>query len=222
MGLDKKVDALVSLEADVAVVPECSEKSIKGLGHGVQSTLWFGSNLHKGIGIICRKEWAIRALPQPEQKWIVPIAVDSPTPFTLIAVWACAAGASRKDRYIGQVYQALMAHPEWFDGSPIVVAGDFNSNKIWDGKRKVGNHSSVVRFLEERGLVSAYHENSNELQGMESCPTLHMFRQKDRCYHIDYVFIPREWMVRLRTVKVGTYEQWSKLSDHCPIVVDLD
>ncbi len=98
----------------------------------------------------------------------------------------------------------------------------FVANKIWDGKRKVGNHSCIVEFLDKRGLVSAYNENSNEAQGMESCPTLHLFRHREKSYHIDYVFIPREWMVRLRTVKVGTYEQWSKLSDHCPIVVDLD
>ena len=160
-------------------------------------------------------------LPQPEQKWIVPVKVDSPTPFTLIAVWACAVGSSRKDRYIGQIYQALMAHPEWFNGNPVVVAGDFNSNKIWDAKRKVGNHSDVVKVLGERGLVSAYHEYFNESQGLESSPTLHLSRRRERPYHIDYVFIPREWMFRLSAVEVGQYDRWSTISDHCPIVVDL-
>jgi exonuclease III len=173
MGLDKKMDALLSLDPDVAVVPECSEKSVIAFRQRGLSTLWFGSNPHKGVGIICRQEWPIRALPQPEQKWIVPVEVDSPTPFILIAVWACAVGANRENRYIGQVYQALMAHPEWFNGNPVVVAGDFNSNKIWDAKRKVGNHSGVVKFLDGRGLVSAYHENFNESQGTETCPTLH-------------------------------------------------
>jgi exodeoxyribonuclease-3 len=221
MGLDKKLDALLSLDPDVAVVPECSEKSVIAFRQRGLSTLWFGSNPHKGVGIICRQEWPIRALPQPEQKWIVPVEVDSPTPFTLIAVWACAVGASRENRYIGQVYQALMAHPEWFNGNPVVVAGDFNSNKIWDAKRKVGNHSGVVKFLDGRGLVSAYHENFNESQGTETCPTLHLFRHKDRPYHVDYVFIPREWIFRVRAVEVGEYEQWSKLSDHCPVVVDI-
>ncbi len=39
MGLDQKIDVLLSLQADVAVVPECSEKSIGGF---------------KRLGIICR------------------------------------------------------------------------------------------------------------------------------------------------------------------------
>ncbi|MEO6757981.1 MAG: hypothetical protein ABIO24_00900 [Saprospiraceae bacterium] len=221
MGLDKKVDALLSLNSDVAVVPECSEKTVIAFRQRGLNTLWFGSNPHKGIGIIGRQEWPIRALPQPDQKWIAPVAVDSPTPFILIAVWACRVGASREDRYIGQVYQALMAHPEWFKGNAVVVAGDFNSNRIWDAKRKLGNHSGVVKYLDGRGLVSAYHEHFNESQGTEISPTLHLFRHIHRPYHVDYVFIPREWASRLRAVEVGEYSQWSKLSDHCPVVVDI-
>ena len=221
MGLDKKMDALLSLEADVAVIPECSEESVSALRQRGLNALWFGSNPNKGLGVICRKEWPIRSLPQPEQKWIAPVVVDSPTPFTLIAVWACKVGSSRKNNYIGQVYQALIAHPEWFNGRPVVVAGDFNSNKVWDFKRKLGNHSAVVKLLEERGLLSAYHEKFNEFQGAETRPTLHLLHNKEKPYHIDYVFIPREWVNRLKAVEVGPYELWAKRSDHCPVVVDL-
>ncbi len=220
-ALEKKADALLALNPDVAVVPECSKKSAFALQQQGLNALWFGSNPHKGLGVICRKEWSLRALPQPVQKWIAPIEVNALMPFTLLAVWACAVGASRENRYIGQIYQALIAHPEWFNGNPVVLAGDFNSNKIWDAKREVGNHSAVVRLLDERGLVSTYHEHFSEPQGEESRRTLYMFRHEDRPHHIDYIFIPREWAPRLRMVAVGAYEQWSKLSDHCPVVVDI-
>lgn len=221
MGLDKKMDAFLSLNPDVAVVPGCSEQSAIALQQRGFNTLWFGSNSHKGLGVICREDWALRALPQPDQKWIAPIAVDAPTPFTLLAVWACVIGTRREDSYIGQVYQALMAHPEWFNGSPVVVAGDFNSNRIWDVKGEVGNHSGVVKLLDERGLVSTYHEHFGEPQGGESRRTLSMFRHENKPYHVDYIFIPQEWTPRLRTVEVGAYEHWAKLSDHCPVVVEV-
>jgi len=221
MGLDRKVDALLSLNPDVAVVPECSEKSAIALRQRGFGTLWFGSNLHKGLGVICREEWPIRALPQPEQKWVAPVEIDAPTPFTVIAVWACVAGAKRADRYIGQVYQALMAHPEWFIRRPVVLAGDLNSNKIWDANRLVGNHSEVVRVLGKHGLASGYHEYFRESQGDESRPTIFLYRREDRPFHLDYVFIPREWMTRVKSVQVGKYAQWSKLSDHCPVVVEV-
>ena len=64
MGLEKKIDDLLSLDADVAVVPECSEKSAIALRRRGLSTLWSGSNPHKGLGIICRQGWLIRALPR--------------------------------------------------------------------------------------------------------------------------------------------------------------
>ncbi|MES2392947.1 MAG: endonuclease/exonuclease/phosphatase family protein [Acidobacteriota bacterium] len=221
MGLDKKAHALLALTPDVAVVPECSEKSASAFRHHGYESLWFGSNPVKGLGIFCRKEWSLRALPQARQKWIVPVVVDAPTPFILIAVWACRVGSKKADHYVGQVYQALMAHPDWFDGRPVVLAGDLNSNQIWDSERLVGNHSDVVRVLAERGLVSGYHEFFNQAHGMETSPTMHLYRHSDRPYHLDYIFVPQEWMPHLKMVDVGTFADWSKLSDHCPVTVDI-
>jgi exodeoxyribonuclease-3 len=221
MGFDKKADALLSLNPDVAVVPECSEKAAVSFRDRGYETLWVGSNPNKGLGVFCRKGWPIRALPQPQQQWIVPVEVDGPTPFTLVAVWACTMGPTREERYVGLVYQALISHPEWFSGSPVVLAGDLNSNKIWDSERTVGNHSDVVKILAERGLVSGYHEFFEEAHGAETRRTAYLYRHASRPYHIDYIFIPREWAARLKTVDVGEYEQWSKLSDHCPVIVDF-
>jgi exodeoxyribonuclease III len=218
-GFHKKVDTLLSQNPDVAVIPECLENSVAALRQRGYETLWFGSPLKKGLGVFCRKGWSIRALPLPEQKWIVPIEIDGPTPFTLLAVWT---KDTNDEGYIEQVYHALLSHPEWFDRvAPVVLAGDLNSNKIWDYKREVGSHSDVVKILAERGLVSAYHEFFVEAQGAETRPTHHHHRHADRPYHIDYIFIPREWAARLKTVEVGTYEQWSKLSDHCPVTIDI-
>jgi exonuclease III len=221
MGLDKKADALLSLNPDVAVVPECSEQSTIALAGRGHESLWFGSNPMKGLGVFCRKGWSMRTLSPPRQQWIVPIEVNAPTPFTLIAIWACRTGNKKTDNYVGLIYQALMANPEWFDRTPVVLAGDLNSNQIWDHERPVGNHSDVVRILAERGLVSAYHEFFGEAQGVESRPTFNLFRHTHRPFHLDYIFLPRQWAQRLKSVDVGQYERWSKLSDHCPVTVEI-
>jgi len=84
MGFDKKVDALLSLNPDVAVVPECSEKSTIALQERGYETLWFGSNPRRGLGVFCRKGWSIRALPPGQERWIMPVEVDAPTPFTCL------------------------------------------------------------------------------------------------------------------------------------------
>ena len=219
-GFAKKAEALLGLDPDVAVVPECSHKdsaSVSGAGY---ANLWFGSNPRKGLAIFCRKEWEMKEIHEPEQKWIVPVTVQGPEPFALIAVWACKVGTNARDHYIGQVYQFLKVHPAWFQG-PVIVAGDFNSNAKWDEGHGVGGHSDVVRMLKECGLASAYHAHFNEKQGAESHPTEYFFRHQDKPYHVDYIFVPKPWLPRLHDVRVGDYKEWSRLSDHCPLVANV-
>jgi len=83
-----------------------------------------------------------------------------------------------------------------------------------------------VRILEESfGLVSAYHAIRGEAHGAESEPTLYWRdRTKDGpTYHIDYVFLPSHLVGRAR-IEIGSFETWcgAGLSDHVPVVVDLD
>jgi endonuclease/exonuclease/phosphatase family metal-dependent hydrolase len=104
---------------------------------------------------------------------------------------------------------------------PIVIAGDLNSNAVWDYERPNGNHSDVVERLSTLGIVSAYHSHFDELQGNETRPTFYFYRHKQRPFHLDHVFIPKVWMSRLQSVEVGSHESWCGLSDHCPVIVDL-
>lgn len=109
---------------------------------------------------------------------------------------------------------------------PAVVAGDLNDNVIWDKPGWRHNYSVKARIMERRGLVSAYHTIRGEVPGMEITPT-HYWRDRKKdgpTYHIDYVFIPSLWITRVKELRLGTFEEWcgSGLSDHVPIVVDID
>jgi hypothetical protein len=76
-----------------------------------------------------------------------------------------------------------------------------------------------VKLLADAGIVSAYHTFTHEERGSESRKTQFMYRQSHRGYHIDYVFVPNTWTVS--RVKIGDYEKWRGLSDHYPVVVDI-
>jgi endonuclease/exonuclease/phosphatase family metal-dependent hydrolase len=130
-------------------------------------------------------------------------------------------GSAKANQYIGLVYQALLLHPHWFSNGPVVLAGDLNSNQIWDPERSIGNHSAVVKFLEERGIVSVYHQYFGEDQGKESRPTAYLYGHLIRPFHIDYIFIPEKWATTLKSVEVGGFSNWSMHSDHCPVIVEL-
>ena len=214
-----KTAAFLSLKPDIASVQECSASDAKCLQPRGYSGAWFGSNPHKGVAVFCRSDWPIHPLADPCNRWIAPFRVDAPTAFTFIAVWNCKVEESAAASYIGQFHSTLVSHPEWFDRAPVVVAGDFNSNTIWDSSRAVGNHSSVVAMLKSVGLVSTYHAFRNEEHGRESRSTLYLYRKKKIRFHLDYIFAPESWPIR--RASVGTHHKWCQLSDHCPILADL-
>jgi hypothetical protein len=221
MGFAKKRGFIDKLRPDIAVIPECSRDSILACKEYGFAACWWGDNKNKGLGVLAANPWTLDAARRPTQKWIAPVRVHGPLSFLLIAVWACPVGVTKERNYIGQIFEAVTRHPRWFaDKQPVVICGDFNSNAIWDHGRK-RNHSAVVKLLRDRNLLSAYHAFFSEEQGQETRSTYYFWHRKERCFHIDYVFVPDSWALRVRAVEVGTYEQWRPTSDHVPLVVDV-
>jgi exodeoxyribonuclease III len=220
MALARKAPGLLALHPDIAVVQECSEKSVDDLqSHGF-SGMWFGTNPNKGLAVFCGKDFTLQARDGLFGKWVVPIRVHGSVDFNLLAVWACPVGTKRADNYIGEVHRCLVKHRGWFSNAPAVAAGDFNSNVQWDANRPGRNHTEVVRLLEGHGLISAYHTHHEEKQGAETRPTYYFYRHQDKPFHIDYVFVPKGWKVR--SVEVGSFREWGHLSDHVPLAVDVN
>jgi len=220
MALQKKVQALAALQPDVAVIPECGESSVSALEQAGYAGVWVGANRHKGLGVFVRKPLHPRLLVRPRQRWVAAVDIEGyAEPLRVIGVWACRVGTKRCDNYIGQLYKALRKHPEWLSCGNTIVAGDFNSNRIWNSNRAVGNHSDVVKLLAERGMVSAYHAFYDEDQGSETRHTLYLLKNRKRPFHIDYVFVPESWQLQNLSILDGP--RWAALSDHYPMVVDV-
>lgn len=221
MALTRKRPFLLGLHPDIAVIPECSSTSVLEFANAGFDARWFGDKPSKGVGVLVSSPWRIASTDEPRNKWVVPIWVTGPSDFLLLAVWTSKVGPILKKNYIGQMHEAVMNNPQWFKAGPVILCGDFNSNSIWDAKRKIGNHTDVVKRLHEFGIVSAYHQFFSEQQGAETRPTHFLYHQEKRSFHIDYIFLPEEWARRIKMVTVGQYAEWSSLSDHVPVTVDL-
>jgi hypothetical protein len=220
MAFSRKRHLVHDLRPDIAVIPECSQSSIQTPAEDGLNCLWFGENPKKGLGVLVAKPWRILDFREPQNKWVVPIWIGGPFAFLLVAVWTAKIKGSYKSSYIGQACEALNRNSDWFDGKPVVMCGDFNSNAIWDDGR-TNNHSYLVQFLAERKIVSAYHRFFSETQGQEKRSTHYFYHQKNRGYHIDYVFLPEQWATRIQKVEVGKYREWAKVSDHVPLLVEF-
>jgi endonuclease/exonuclease/phosphatase family metal-dependent hydrolase len=79
----------------------------------------------------------------------------------------------------------------------------------------------LVQLLSEFGLVSSYHFFHREAHGQEKQPTYYFQWNQQRPYHIDYCFMPKEWLLRTQRVEVGSYVEWKHRSDHRPLLVEI-
>lgn len=232
MAFHKKWDKLMGLNPDIAIIPECASLEIllkRKYDGPINNFIWRGFNPHKGLAVLARDEYGIKSTQtfDERQKIVYPVSVRGKNSFNLLAVW------SNTDRDLpvalrgkGPVLRSLDVYREFCSDHPLVVAGDFNHNVIWDKSGRADNHAEMLSVFDSLGLVSAYHVNRSEVQGSETEPTIYWRNRTldGPKYHIDYIFIPRAWVQHIVSVSLGGYNEWvgSGLSDHVPLIVDLD
>ena len=103
-----------------------------------------------------------------------------------------------------------------------IIAGDFNSNSVWDKRDRLWNHSDVVKELAELGIESVYHRFMDEMHGKESQPTFFLQKNCNKPYHIDYIFTSTEFADFLASMTIGAIDEWLALSDHLPVFLSIN
>lgn len=224
MAFRKKAKLILPYQPDILIVPECEHPDKLKFDPGTQNptdSLWFGQNLNKGLGIFSygRCELELEYTYNPSIKTIVPIiATLKRSRIMLYAIWAY--NPDDPDGvYVEQIWKAIDHYDQFITNKKTILAGDFNCNTIWDKKRRISNHSNVVKRLEEKGIYSSYHLHHKQIQGKEQHHTLYMYRHKNKPYHIDYCFVSADLAKKIKDVEIGDYEYWTQYSDHVPVMV---
>lgn len=223
MAFRNKAHLISAYQPDILIVPECENPErlkYKDPAHKPAHAAWFGENPHKGIGVFSYTAFTFKilALHNKRFKLVIPIlASNGISNLILFAVWA----NNPKDKdgqYVTQVWKAIQYYSALLKNEYVVLAGDFNSNSIWDRPRRAGNHTDVVLKLAERNIHSVYHKHFKLTHGKEQHPTHYLYRHRDKPYHLDYCFVSSNLLKRLKSVEVGDHPVWSKYSDHMPVI----
>jgi hypothetical protein len=138
----QKASFLEALAPDIAVIQECAKPTCE-----TDQCLWFGHNPRQGIAVFANGPYRIRALPRAARvpRYAIPIKVAGPTNFLLIAVWS---KGGQANPYVEGVVRAVRLYRKLFAQYPTVLAGDLNSNAIWDSNHAAGlSHSALVKML---------------------------------------------------------------------------
>lgn len=222
----KKADIILAQKPDILVVQECEHPDKLIFNSNTQHPndfLWVGENKNKGLGIFSYSDFTFQLIDNPNTdiKFVAPILVtNGKTDFILFAIWANNRNDS-EGQYIEQVWKAVNYYEHLLNNKNLILTGDFNSNKIWDKKHRVGNHSTVVESLLRKEIYSVYHKYFEQEQGEEENPTFFLQRNLKKPYHIDYCFASNEMYKKVKSVEVGTFDSWITYSDHTPLLVDF-
>jgi len=218
----RKLEAVDALNADVLVIQECEDPAqssgdyLKWAG----DYLWTGYDKNKGIGIFPRKGQSVEPLDWPgkEYQLFLPARIDRI--HSLIGVWTQNCKPATLS-YIGQFWHFMQLNKGRFDLNTCIL-GDFNSNSRWDSEHATQSHTAAVERFRKLGMGSAYHEFSGEPQGAERHPTFWFRKNKRTVYHLDYAFLSRPLLSKLRNVVIGHSDDWLSSSDHAPVLLEID
>jgi exonuclease III len=213
-GFRRKYQKLLQYKADLYVIQECenpADFNDAGYKKFAANSLWVSENKNKGLGIFASSQ----ATVLEKNLWdtymlyyFISCRVNKS--FDLLAVWAC-------KPYIATIYEYLSRNHDKMNENCIVI-GDFNSNKMWDDEHGFACHTVVEKRFNKLGLYSCDTLKDKTLVD-EKTPTFYLHKHLDRPYHIDYCFLKPE---RLKQYDIGKEETWLEMSDHMPLVVDVD
>lgn len=213
MSFARKRDLVMALRPDILILQEVSRRDIDGTPADFKH--WVGSNPHKGLAIVAfgDHEYEICDRSTDELPWFIPLRIADLN-LHILAVWACV--KTPQLRYVRVTHAAIEHYEAFIRAAPTIMAGDFNSNTIWDKKHGELDHTAMVARLELLGLRSLYHVRSGEVHGEEREHTWYMYRNRTNGYHIDYVFAS-DALLPDASLSIGCPEIWLPHSDHMPL-----
>lgn len=227
MAFRKKAELILQYGPDILIIPECEHPDKLKFPGSVKlptDIVWYGNNPNKGLGIFSYGDYKLQLLPihNPNLKTIIPISVTGAAiNFTLFAIWANNP-ADKPNQYVGQIWKAIHYYDDLIKSEKTILAGDFNSNTIWDKPRRPGNHSALVNALEAKKIRSVYHHHFGHEHGKEQHATFNLYKNSNKPYHLDYCFASDDFIPKLNNVEIGGYADWKTYSDHLPLIVDFD
>ena len=222
----KKFNSLLEYQADIHIIQECenpTSSNHKDYEQWATNFLWIGDTKNKGLGVFAKQEITLEKLDWTNNfknhtvKHFLPCKVNND--FDILAVWTHK-NNSPNFSYIGQLWKYIQLNKHNLNEA--VIAGDFNSNSIWDEWDRWWNHTDVVNELKAYGIESIYHKITGEEHGKETKPTLYFQKKINRPYHIDYIFGPEKFTKQTKIFEIGQVDKWLELSDHMPIFYEIE
>lgn len=226
MAFRKKAEFILKEHPDILIVPESENLEKLKFKKNIcppNDAFWYGDNPHKGLGVFSYSDYKISLIEihNPDFRYVVPLSIKNKyIEFVLLAIWG--QKPNNGDNYGAQTWNAINYYSDLLKHENVIIAGDLNSNTFWDKPNRIANHSNIVSKLTMLEIQSTYHYFYNQEQGKEKDATFYLYKDIAKPYHLDYCFASAFFIKKLKNVTVGRHKDWSRYSDHNPLIVEFD
>ena len=181
----EKVDFLLSLDADVYVVPEIAHQVKKSLPPEYDME-WHSDCPTKGLGVIWRKDKYEHASFYNESlAYAIPIIYDG---VLILGFWPTKLKGENKT-YTQIAKDIINYYSPYFEKySQCIITGDFNLYHKENKPNKAADILAIDSILKEKGFHSVYHKLANENPGNETRNTFYMRFKRDDPFFLDYTY----------------------------------
>ncbi len=206
-GYRKKVDKILELSPDIAVIQEC--ESIEKLRSFCKDKIplksfWFGGFYpHKGIGVFFHKDYQILSMEYDVSiEFVIPMKLRSDFDFYLFPVWAMAPISEVKGMtYPFQIEKAIKRYEDILKNNVAILIGDYNTPHIEEPVEKT--EFMVVESFKKLEIYSAYHEYFKKGYGEHDQYTFYQHKNAEFKHMLDYCFASKSIIERISKVEIG-------------------
>jgi len=206
---ERLVELNAEFDVDVVAMQESATPD------GDSNYLWDGDLAHKGVSLsseFLMKQVVVDGETSP---CLAARVLDSPFgEFNVLNLWA-----KPKPSYFADLTRTIDLYSSFIRERPTVIVGDFNMSVRIASKGRQFDLLNA-RLNHDSDLFSAYHEYTHQGFGMETMTTLYYMWGASRCFHCDFIYIPGEWISRIKKVSVPGFKQFAT-SDHRPVICEL-
>ncbi|GHV96687.1 endonuclease/exonuclease/phosphatase family protein [Spirochaetia bacterium] len=219
---DERLDILLSNKPEIIIIQECTEKEFNNIKYQCKSRYWYGDDKeesYKGIALFSNT-YNIKTHEKFNNnfRYVVPYEIDGliDQKIVLLSVWT-KKPFDGTDDYQKTIFDALNFYKF---NLPLIVIGDFNTGA---NNEFVTRYNKLYEELSKYNLKNCTKNTSYEYEFTFYHDGQKKFYTNDYCFiseqfGINYINIPNknEWEeISLNKIR------WKKLSDHCPIEIDI-
>ena len=209
----EKVDFLLSLGADVYVVPEMANNITLPYEYTME---YLGDISSKGLGLIWKKD--MLSIPEwfkdeyKKLSYAIPLICND---VLILGFWPTKYKNNKTyTKLAKEIIDKYTLH--FLKYAQCIITGDFNLYHKENAPNKAADILEIDKILTENGFHSVYHKTANEKPGYESRNTFFMSFKIDNPFFLDYTYakLPVKNYYFIENPK-------EKFSDHIGQVIEI-